>query len=261
MSSAFAQNVDFSKGKWVDLSHVLKPGMPHYPGDEDFSYKDVFKGPMENGEYIAIGQFTTNEHLGTHLDAPSHFLQGAPSTDQIKLEQLTGFAAVIDVSEKAKNPRYQITKEDVLAWEKKNHTTVNQKIILFYTGYSQYWGNNRLYFGTEDQSASGVSAMNFPSMGIEMIEWLLKNRQIKAIGIDTASTDLPNIPTPHQSLHPVHQALAKANIPSFENVANLHKIEPYPNGIYVIALPLKIENGTGGPIRMVAFIPDSSSKK
>lgn len=250
-----SKTVDFSRGQWVDLSHTLESGMPRYPGMGSFEFTMEFEGDLPSGEYMSLGRISVHEHIGTHVDSPLHFKRGMAGTSDIPLDKLTGFAAVIDVREGAKDRAYQITVADVKRWEAKNRVSVNDRVVIFYTGYSNQWGNHKAYFGTPVQSAEGQSAVVFPSISPDLAKWLIANRKIKSLGLDVSSTDSPHLPTHEKSTHDVHVQMAGAGIPTFENVANLKALEGAWSSAYVVALPVKTRGGTGGPVRIAAFLP------
>ena len=116
------------------------------------------------------------------------------------------------------------------------------------TGSAQFWPDKIKYMGTENRGPEAVAELHFPGLHQDAAEWLVENRNIKAIGLDTPSIDYG------QSTHfESHQILFERNIPAFENVANLNELPA--KGAVVFALPMKIRGGSGGPLRIVAFIP------
>jgi kynurenine formamidase len=155
----------------------------------------------------------------------------------------------IDVSAKAAaNRDYQISVEDLTNWEKANGQIPDSSIVLLQTGHGKFWGDKKNYLGTDRTGQAAVAELHFPGLAPEAARWIVQNRKIKAIGIDTASIDYGQS-TAFES----HVALMSENIPAFENVANLDKIPV--KGAQVIALPMKIKGGSGAPLRIVAFIP------
>jgi kynurenine formamidase len=166
----------------------------------------------------------------------------------VPLENLTGNAAVIDVSEKAlKNADYLISVTDVEDWEKKNDKPIDGMIVLFRTGYGQFYPDAKKYFGTDTKGADAIPLLHFPGIDPATAEWLGTKRKIKAIGLDTPSIDYGQ-----SKDFKTHQVLLGKNIPAFENVANLDKLPA--TGAYVVALPVKIKNGSGGPLRIIAWV-------
>ncbi|MEK6482538.1 cyclase family protein [Catalinimonas sp. 4WD22] len=190
------------------------------------------------------------EHGGTHLDAPVHFAEGQQSVDDIPLENLIGPGIVIDVSDAASNNvDYQVSVDDFETWEAEHGQVPDERIILLRTGFGQYWPDRLRYMGTDERGTEAVAKLHFPGLAPEAANWLIENRNIKAIGIDTPSIDSG------QSTHfETHQALFKANIPAFENVANLNQLDM--QGFLVIALPMKIGGGSGAPLRIIAIVEE-----
>ncbi len=169
--------------------------------------------------------------------------------DEIPLNRLIGTAVVVDVSRKAdENPDYEIGIDDFKEWEDENGRIPDHSIILLYTGYSKYWPDKVKYLGTENRGEEAVKNLHFPGLDPEAAKWLIENRRLKAIGLDTASIDYGQ-----SQLFESHVTLFKDSVPAFENVANLDKLPA--KGAIVFALPMKIKGGSGGPLRIVALIP------
>ena len=154
----------------------------------------------------------------------------------------------IDVSEKCESNRdYLISIDDFLNWEKDNGRIKEGTIILLKTGYGKFWPDREKYMGTPERGSEAVAKLHFPGLHPEAAKWLTKERKIKAIGIDTPSIDYG------QSTHfETHVILGKNSIPIMENVANLDLL-PKKN-FDLIALPMKIKGGSGGPTRIVALV-------
>ena len=238
------------QGKWVDLTHDFTDAAIYWPTAEGFKMKVASKGYTKAGFYYEANNFSAAEHGGTHLDAPIHFYENRHTVDQIPIEQLIGAGVVIKVAEKvAKDRNYQISVEDILNWEKKHGTIPNNGIVLFDTGSAQYWPDREKYMGTNDRGAAAVAKLQFPGIHPDTAKFLATKRGIKAVGLDSPSIDFGG-----SKLFKTHQILFEKNIPGFENVANLDKLPV--TGFTVIALPMKIKNGSGAPLRIVAFLPD-----
>lgn len=235
-------------GKWIDLSYDFSEQTLYWPNNSTgFSIDTLAEGTTPGGYYYSSYSFTAPEHGGTHLDAPIHFSATGLTAEKIGLEQLTGEAVVIDVSASAlKNRDYLITVDDILQWEKKNDTISQGAIIIFHTGYGQYYPDAAKYFGTTKKGFEGIAELHFPGIDPQAAEWMVR-RKIKAVGIDTPSIDYGQ-----SQDFKTHQVLMGANIPAFENVANTDKLPR--RGSYVVALPMKIKNGSGGPLRIVAWV-------
>lgn len=241
--------IDLSNGLWIDLSHNFSAETIYWPTAEEFRLEQVSHGITEKGYFYAANNYTAAEHGGTHIDAPIHFAQGRHTVEQIPLQQLIGRAVIIDVSQKTlKNPDYQVLVEDIAAWEEKHGKLPDNCIVLLNTGYARFWPDRKKYMGTDARGEQAVAKLHFPGLHPETARWLTQNRQIKAIGLDTPSIDYGQ-----STLFESHRILFDRNIPAFENVAQLHKLPT--TGAWVIALPMKIQHGSGAPTRIVAFVP------
>lgn len=239
---------EFPKGKIVDLSHSYDAATVYWPTEDGFRLEKEYEGMTDKGYYYASNKFCTAEHGGTHIDAPVHFARGGRTVDQIPLEQLTGEAVIIDVQKQCEaNRDYQITREDLQAWEKKNGTIASGAIVLLRTGSGRRWPDRQSYLGTDERGAGAVAKLHFPGLHPEAARWLTLSRQIKAVGLDTPSIDYGQ-----STLFESHRILFEKNIPAFENLANLDQLPP--KDFLLIALPMKIKGGSGGPLRVIAIV-------
>src|SRR5690606_12772751 len=143
------------------------------------------------GYYYCANNFSTAEHGGTHIDAPIHFVENGQSVDEIPLENLIGPAIKIDVSSKAlQDSDYLIHIDDLKAWEHSEKIKIPKGcIVLLQTGYSAYYPNKIKYMGTEERGEAAVKELHFPGLSKEAAQWLVEERDIRAIGIDTPSID------------------------------------------------------------------------
>ena len=237
-------------GNLIDLTYTYDSSTIYWPTEEDFKLEVAAEGYTEKGYYYTANSFCSAEHGGTHLDAPVHFAEGQQAVDAIPLEDLIGSGVVMDVSDSAgNNADYQVSVNDFEAWEAEHGEIPEGTILLIRTGYGQYWPDRIRYMGTDERGAEAVAKLHFPGLAPEAANWLIENRNIKAIGIDTPSIDYG------QSTHfETHQALSKANIPAFENVAHLDQLSV--QGFTIIALPMKIGGGSGAPLRIIAIVPE-----
>lgn len=244
------QKAPYKSGSWIDLTHDFSVQTIYWPTAEGFELKTVFKGPTEKGYYYYSNNYMASEHGGTHIDAPNHFAYERKTVDEITLERLIGNAVVIDVSDRAlENPDYQVGIEDFKSWENKYGRIEKGSIVLLYTGYSRYWPDRDKYMGTSERGADAVALLHFPGLHPDAARWIVENREINAIGLDTPSIDYGQ-----SKYFKSHQILFEKNIPAFENVANLDKLPP--KGALIVALPMKIKGGSGAPLRIVAFVPN-----
>lgn len=238
----------FSKETLVDLTHDYSENTLYWPTEEGFKLETEFDGLTEKGYFYSAKKFSAPEHGGTHMDAPIHFSQDGKTVDQIPLEQLIGNGIVIDVSKKClENSNYQILVDDVANWESQYGKIPSETIVFLHTGFGELWPNRIKYLGTDKIGLKALSELSFPGLNPETAKWLVENRQINAIGIDTQSIDYGK-----SQFFETHRILCSSNIPFFENVANLRKL-PAIN-FSVIALPMKIKGGSGAPVRLIAII-------
>ena len=247
---AFAQqgSAVFPSGTVVDLSYSFDSETVYWPTAETFHLEKDFEGITEKGYYYSAYKYSAAEHGGTHIDAPVHFAKGRNTLDEIPLQQLLGPAIVVDVTRQcATNRDYQVTSENFQNWEKQNGRIPAGTIVLLRTGFGKYYPDRKSYLGTDERGAAAVAKLHFPGLHPEAARWLTQNRAIKAIGLDTASIDYGQ-----STLFESHRTLFDKNIPAFENVANLDKLPS--KGFSVIALPMKIKGGSGGPLRIVAIL-------
>ena len=237
-------------GQWIDLTHEYSEETIYWPTARPFEKTTVFEGHTEAGYYYSAYNFCSAEHGGTHIDAPIHFSENRHTVDQIPVAQLVGPGIVIRITEKAATDRnYQLTVTDILDWEKAHGTIPADSIVLVDTGSSKFWPDKIQYMGTDKTGEEGVKSLRFPGIHPDAATFLATQRTIKAVGIDTPSIDFGG-----SKLFETHQILFEKNIPGLENVANLDKLPV--QGAMIIALPIKIKGGSGGPVRVVAFIPE-----
>jgi kynurenine formamidase len=231
----------------VDLTYPFDEQTIYWPTAAPFRLETVFKGKTEGGFYYEANKFSAAEHGGTHLDAPSHFAAGRSSVDQIPLERLMGPAAVVDISARVKDDADAVLlPADLLAWEARHGRLAPGVILLVRTGWGRLWPDRKRYLGTE--RPGDVKGLRFPGISPQAAEWLVKNRSVAAVGIDTASVDAGR-----SADFRTHGVLAQANIPGLENVANLDQLPP--TGASVSALPMKIRGASGAPCRIIAQLP------
>jgi kynurenine formamidase len=235
-------------GRVVDLTHAYDEQTVFWPTAEGFKLEKVADGVTPGGYYYAANNFSMAEHGGTHLDAPVHFAEGRHTADQIPVEQLMGAGVVLDVSEKCtRDADYQVTAEDFAAWERAHGRLPDGVIVLLRTGFGRRWPDRRSYMGTDERGPEAVAKLHFPGLHPDAARWLVVKRSVKAVGLDTPSIDFGQ-----SKLFESHRVLFEGNIPAFENLANLEQLPT--EGFHVIALPMKIKGGSGGPLRAVAIV-------
>src|SRR6185503_6408520 len=238
----------FPSGRVVDLTHAFDANSVYWPTAEQFKLETDFEGMTDKGYYYSAYRYSAAEHGGTHLDSPVHFAKGHYTVDELPLQQLIGAAIVIDVSaQAATNHDYLVSVADFENWEKRNGRIPARTIVLLRTGFGKFYPDRKKYLGTDERGAEAVAKLHFPGLDPAAARWLTQNRSIKAIGLDTASIDHGQ-----STLFESHRILFEKNIPAFENVANLDQLPL--KGFSVIALPMKIKGGSGGPLRIVAIL-------
>jgi kynurenine formamidase len=235
-------------GTWVDLTYPFDSTTIYWPTARPFRLEVVSAQRTAAGYYYAANNFAAAEHGGTHLDAPVHFAEGRHSADQIPVAQLMGPAVVIDVASQAEaSPDYRVTPTDLAAWETAHGPIPPGAIVLIRSGWGSRWPDRARYLGTTKTGPAAVPELHFPGLHPDAARVLVE-RRVDAVGIDTPSIDYGQSTT-----FDTHQRLFAANIPAFENVAHLDHLPA--TGGFVIALPMKIAGGSGGPLRIVALLP------
>jgi kynurenine formamidase len=248
-SSPPANVVSFPTGELVDLSHTYDSQTIYWPTAEGFQLRRDADGITPAGYYYAANSFFTSEHGGTHIDAPVHFAEGHLTVDKIPVQQLMGAAVVIDVTEQSeRDADYQVTTDDIQRFEQQNGAIPMDAIVLIRTGFSKRWPGAERYLGTTLRGEEGTRNLHFPGLHPDAARWIVANRRIRAIGIDTASIDYGQ-----STLFESHRALYERDIPAFENLTALDRLPA--TGAYIIALPMKIGGGSGAPLRAVAILP------
>jgi kynurenine formamidase len=235
--------------EWIDLTHDFSSATIYWPTAKPFKLEIVSAQRTPAGYYYAANNFSAAEHGGTHLDAPIHFAEGKWTADQIPLERLIGPAVVVDVRPQAdSNPDYRIDPAALDQWERDHGRVPESAIVLFRTGWERRWPDRAAYLGTARIGPAAVPELHFPGIDSAAARRLVE-RKVRAVGIDTPSIDYGQ-----STSFLAHRILFEANIPAFENVANLARLPT--TGSFVVALPMKIKGGSGGPLRIVAVVAD-----
>ena len=244
-----AHALDIGDFQLIDLSHAYSSDSLYWPtSPSKFEKKELSFGQTDGGWFYSAYSICTPEHGGTHLDAPLHFAADGNPTDKIPLESLIGNAVVIDISKKAAaDHNYVLSANDVLAFEDQYGRINPGDIVLLRTDWSQFWPDAKSYLG--DDTPGDDTNLQFPSYGVDAAHLLVVEREIAILGVDTASADYGK-----STDFVVHRIAAAHNVSNLENLTNLDKLPPI--GALVFALPMKIEGGSGGPVRVVALIPN-----
>jgi kynurenine formamidase len=234
----------------VDLTHALNSETIFWPtSPSGFVHTPLSYGYTEQGYFYSAYTFAMPEHGGTHLDAPIHFHEGGLAVDEIPLARLVLPAVVINIAAKAAaDPDTRLSVEDVEAFEAANGNIREGAAVLVRSGWSQRWPDKKSYLG--DDTPGDASNLHFPGFSAEAVRFLIDERGVKLIGIDTASMDYG----PSHDF-PVHQVVGEAGVAGLENLTGLEQLPA--TGAILIALPIKIEGGSGAPIRAIALVPKS----
>ncbi len=235
------EGIRSGKTRLLDLSYAINDKLVPWPGDEKFFEAKVNASVEKNGYFTR--SFWMLEHYGTHLDAPAHFLPGKATVDQIPAKQLFGPAVVIDVrAESAKDADYQLTAASLEDWEKRHGRIPEGAIVLLRTGWASRWPDAPKY---RNQDAQGK--MHFPGFSLEAAKFLI-SRKVNGLGCDTLSIDYGA-----SSDYAVHHLALGAGLYHLENLADLSELPEA--GAFLIVAPIKLEGGSGGPVRVFALLP------
>ena len=247
-TSAAAQAVDLTKVRIVDLTHAYDGSTLYWPTSPSaFAMTTLADGTTPGGFYYSSYAFCTPEHGGTHLDAPVHFAKGGRAMGDLPLAQLVAPAVVIDVTtQAAADAAYLVTRADVEAFERTHGRVPAGSMVLVRTGWSRFWPDRKQYFG--DDTPGDASKLRFPGYGEDAARLLVQERKVAVLGIDTASIDHGPSAT-----FIAHRIGAEAGVANLENLTNLDALPP--TGAVVVALPMKIAKGSGGPARVIALVP------
>ena len=246
-----AEPLDLDAYRLVDLTHAYDEDTVFWPAPPtQFKLEPVHVGDTPGGFFYSSYRFCLPEHGGTHLDAPIHFARDRQTMEQVPLERLIGPVVVIDVRGKVAADRdYRVTAADVLDFEAKHGRIEPGTRVLVRTGWSSRWPDAAKYLG----HATDASQLHFPSYGEDAARLLVGERQAALLGIDTASIDYG----PSADFI-VHRVAAESNVPGLENLTGLEALPP--RGAILLALPMKIAGGSGGPTRVVALVPADANR-
>jgi kynurenine formamidase len=240
-SSVRAQGQSFRFSKLVDLTHTMGPRFPMFPGFEPVTLKTVVT-VEKDGFYGQRVDYW--EHSGTHMDAPAHFVKGGVSADKMPLENFVVPLAVCDIRQKARaNPDAEVTLEDLTAWERANGRLPDGAFVMMNSGWDARAGDPKAYLNQDSSNT-----MHFPGFAPAAAEFLVKERKISGIGVDTLSLDFGAAKAFNS-----HVAVLGAGKYGLENVANLSNV-PAVGATLIVGIP-KVENASGGPVRLMAALP------
>ena len=242
MQKPLLEDIATGKTRVIDLSYALSDKLVPWPGDAKAFEAKVNATVEKNGYFTR--SFWMLEHYGTHMDAPAHFPPGTMTVDKIPAEKFFGPAVILDVrSESDRDPDYELTLKRIEAWEANHGKIPAGAIVLLRTGWASRWPDVARY---RNQDANGK--MHFPGFSVEAAKALLA-RKVSGLGCDTLSIDPGN-----SSDFPVHHLVLGAGVYQLENLADLKDLPE--SGAFLIAAPIKLEGGSGGPVRVFALMAE-----
>ena len=226
----------------IDLTHTLDDRSPNWEGTEESPFRATELGNIvRDGYYSRI--FTTQEHYGTHLDAPAHFAAGGWTVEQIPADRLVRPLVVVDVCGRAEgNPDYEVGQAEIAAWEGEHGKIARGAVVVACTGWERHWGSPKNY-----RNEQGDGLTHYPGFSLEAVRFLVNERGVVGLGIDTMSVEMGATTT-----YPVHVFTSAQNVYHLENLANLASVPA--SGAVVVVAPIKLEKGSGGPARVLALV-------
>lgn len=235
------EGVSSGKTRVLDLSYAISEKLVPWPGDEKWFEAKVNATVEKNGYFTR--SFWMLEHFGTHMDAPAHFPPGKITVDQIAVKQLFGPAVVLDVrAEGAKDADYLLPAVRIEEWEKRHGRTPEGAIVLLRTGWALRSRDAKSY---RNQDSTGK--MHFPGFSVEAAK-LLMERKVSGLGCDTLSIDYGA-----SGDFAVHRLTLGSGLYHLENLADLSELPEA--GAFLVVAPIKLEGGSGGPVRVFALLP------
>jgi kynurenine formamidase len=227
----------------IDLSHAVSPDTPNWDGVEYAFAAEVVATHEREGYYVR--RISLDEHSSTHLDAPAHMSSTGWTVDRIPLERLAGPLVILDIAQRAAGDAdCKLEPGDIAAWENRHGSVPQGAIVIVRSGWEKRWKSPRSY-----RNAAPDGTLHFPGYSLEAAKLLVSARGAVGLGIDTLSVDYG----PSRE-YEVHRFCAAHGVYHLENVANLDAVPEA--GATAIVLPMKIENGSGAPARIVAMVRD-----
>ena len=237
-------------GSILEMTYPFDGQTIYWPNAKGFQLQKGKWGPTPKGYFYAANEYSAAEHGGTHLDAPIHFAEKGRTIDRVRIEELIGPAVKIDVTSAcAKNRDYLLQVADVERWEAAHGLVPRGAWVIMYTGVgTTNYPDRKLVLGTNRVGEAAIPELTFPGFSPEVASWLVKERQIAGVAIDTPSIDYGR-----STDFKVHQILYAADKLGLENIANVDKLPDFGAILYV--MPMLIKDGTGAPARVFAIVP------
>ncbi|HSS96627.1 MAG TPA: cyclase family protein [Terriglobales bacterium] len=226
----------------VDLTHTINDKVPPFSANQSQDFKVTVEGTLEKN-HVFVRKFSMPEHYGTHIDAPAHFAKGLWTVDQIPAERLIAPMVVLDIRKKTKaDADYQLSVQDIADWEQIHGQIPGNAVVMLDTGWDAHWNSAK-----EFRNADAKGVMHFPGYSVDAAKFLTEARAALGLGIDTLSVDYGAATD-----FPVHQFTMSRSVYHLEDVANLDRLPA--TGSTVIVAPIKLEGGSGGPVRLLALV-------
>jgi len=234
----------------LDMTYVYDENTIYWPNAKPFELKKGNWGINEKGYWYASNEYGAAEHGGTHADAPIHFAQNGRTMEQIPVRDWIGPAVKINVTAQcAENRDYLLTVDDIKNWEKDYGEIPDGAWVIMYTGIgTKFYPDKLQVLGTDKEGEAALPELSFPGFSPESAEFLVNERNITGIALDTPSIDYGK-----SQYFKVHQIICGANKLALENIANLDKLPAYGAILYV--MPMLTKDGTGSPARVFAVLP------
>lgn len=223
------------------LSHVIDPNIPRWPGDPPVEFETVAE-LKSDGYYLR--RFSLGEHSATHMNAPNSFYKLGMGIDQYPSESLVVPALVIDIRDKAViNPDYALTIADVLAWEQQHGQVIVGSLVLLSTGWQSKWLDTNAFLNLDVEGR-----LHFPSFGYDATRFLVNERQIAGVGIDTHGVD-----SGQDTTFATNRLVLEQPRIVLENLTNLEQLPPA--GTTLVIGILRLRDGSGSPAAVIALVP------
>ena len=228
-----------SFSRTVDLTHALGTDFPTYGGGQNLEIETA--ATLANDGYNMF-RWLLVEHTGTHMDAPIHFSTDGQSADAIPIDRLVVPLAVVDIAARADDdPDTRLTPDDLRAWEAQHGPIPAGACVAMYSGWDRHLDDGRF----RNADADGV--MHFPGFHEEATAFLMEEREVVGIAVDTLSLDYGP-----SADFAVHYQWLPSNRWGLEAVANLAELPPV--GATLVTGSPKIRGATGGPSRVIALV-------
>ncbi|XP_054285110.1 isatin hydrolase-like [Macrosteles quadrilineatus] len=235
---------------YIDLTYPINENTLYWFKDK-FVLEPLVR--LTDPHWVATNKLSTAEHGGTHIDAPYHFNKDGWKLGQVPLNRLFMVEGVLinKTEEVLKDPEYQLTAKDIKDWEEENGALPSNCVVLVQFGWGNRYPDRVKYLGLKSDDDFD---RHFPSLTGDAAEYLVESGKVFGIGSDTASPDSKGTPI-------VHKTVTKHNMFIMENM-DLNNLDGVPpRGFKLVILPMRIEQGTGGPVHVVLITDDKKKEK